>query len=70
MILLLPLLRRFSIATRTAIGAAVIAVGAVLLTIAATVHRGPFIQGLIAAAVGVAFLVSASYDRRRAARLR
>jgi hypothetical protein len=69
MILLLPLLRCFSISTRTIIGTAVTAVAVVLLAIgAAATANGMFVQGVIAAVVGVAFLASASYDRQRAAR--
>ncbi|HWE11943.1 MAG TPA: hypothetical protein VG365_00450 [Solirubrobacteraceae bacterium] len=68
MILLLPLLRRFSISTRTIIGTAVTAVAVVLLAIGAATANGMFVQGIIAAVVGAAFLASASYDRRRAAR--
>jgi hypothetical protein len=68
MILLLPLLRRFSTSTRTIIGTAVTAVAVVLLAIATATANSMLVQGVIAAIVGIAFLTSASYDRRRAAR--
>lgn len=68
MILLLPLLRRFGTSTRTIIGTAVTAVAVLLLAIGAATANAMFVQGVIAAIVGVAFLASASYDRRRSAR--
>jgi hypothetical protein len=68
MILLLPLLRRFSSSTRTIIGAAVTALAVLLVSAGAVADGGLIGTGVIAAAVGIAFLASASYDRRRAAR--
>jgi hypothetical protein len=68
MIFLLPLLRRFSVRTRTLIGAA-LTVFAVLLSSVGAFADGRLVRaGVIAVAVGLAFLASASYDRRRAAR--
>jgi hypothetical protein len=68
MILLLPLLRRFSVRTRTIIGAAVTALAVMLLSVGAIADRRLIGTGVIAVAVGLAFFASASYDRRRAAR--
>jgi hypothetical protein len=68
MILLIPFLRRFSVRTRTIIGAAVTALAVVLGSVGAFADGRLVRAGVIAVAVGLAFLASASYDRRRAAR--
>ena len=68
MILLIPFLRRFSVRTRTIIGAAVTVLAVLLMSVGAIADRRLIGTGAIAVAVGLAFLASASYDRRRAAR--
>lgn len=67
MIFLIPLLRRFSVRTRTIIGASVTALAVLLLSVGAVADGRLIGRGVIAVAVGLAFLASASYDRRRAA---
>ena len=65
MIVLLPLLRKLSVRSRTIVGAAVTAVGLVAIVVA--VAGGPAIglDGAIAAVVGLIFLASAWSSRRR-----
>lgn len=68
MILLLPLLRRFSVRTRTNIGAAVMAVAVLLLAIGGVADGHLIGSGVISAMTGLLFLVSALYDHRHAGR--
>ncbi len=68
MILLLPFLRRFSVQTRTIIGAAVTALALVLVSVGSFADGHLIGTGVISAVVGMLFLVSALYDHRHAGR--
>lgn len=68
MILLLPLLRRFSVRTRTIIGVAVSAFAVLLLAVGAGADGHLIGSGVISAVTGLVFLVSALYDHRHVGR--
>ena len=65
MIILLPLLRKLSIRSRTIVGSVLTAVGLVAVVVAAAGVSGLLVDGVIAAVVGVIFLASAWSSARR-----
>lgn len=70
MIILLPFLRRFSIRTRTIIGATVATLAVLTLAVGSIADSHLIGDAVISAVVGGLFLLSALYDHRHASELR